>query len=87
MDDWRCACTHPEYMHGIGGCGSKNGHDVYCWCTIEPTESAIEFAKRLDRILRVPCKTHGRYQLKRAPRTACSWCWRMWIKLHPDQDQ
>lgn len=33
--------------------------------------------RRLYRATR--CKKHPRYKIKRAPRTLCEGCWRLWI--------
>lgn len=84
-DPDRCTCGHSlSGTHNEYGCFVKEGHDEYCWCRVQPPALVAEKrAYRLRQVLCYPCKKHPRYKVRRAPRTACEKCWRMWITVNP----
>lgn len=72
-------CGHSLSAHGASGCAHLDGHDRYCECGYVP-ELVIE-AIRVTMIKLYGCRTHSSYAAKRAPRSACEKCWRLWIKV------
>lgn len=67
-------CPHSDGRHGIGGCGYKNGNDIYCDCTWDPgryARTVAEFPAKLLELWDTACEIAS--DLRSTPEDFAAW--------------